>query len=202
MPVIRVVPQDPTDLVIQGEEMRQSAIAGGMHTTVAPPYLMEDVFSGGIEPPRAAAPIVIAGAQAYPPMAPDAAPPVEVLRSPFDGTMIGNNMGISTPCGAIYPHDIGMHLMTSFQQSTVRWSLVGITRDQAGATLGNCRVIVMETGRLSVNGAPIVAEAVSDGSGNYAIAVPLNTSYQVVAYKTGSPDVAGVSLQTLTPAAA
>jgi hypothetical protein len=199
MPVITVVPQDITDYVLQGEEMRVSAIAAGVHWAPSP-NAMTPVLSDTSEPSRSTAPVVVAGEQTYPPMAPDAAPPREVLRSPFAGSMVGSNAQISTPCGALYPLDIGNHLMTAFAQSSARWTLTGVTRDSTGAALGSCRVVVSETARIAVGQTPIVVETISDGSGNYSVAVPLNTLYQVVAYKTGSPDVAGVSLQTLTPA--
>lgn len=196
MPVIRQVPQDPTDLVIQGEQLRLSAIASGVHAAGAP--LMT---SAQVAPPLWLTWLQLSQEQSYPPMHPNFAGYHSRQRSPFAGTMIAANACISTPCGALVPHEVGNHLMNWFEQSDGRWQLVGVTRDDAGAALGDCRTIVMEVGRLAVASAPVAAEAVSDGSGNYAIEVALNVAYQVIAYKPGAPDVAGVSLNTLTPAA-
>lgn len=85
-------------------------------------------------------------------------------------------------------------------RASSRWYLTGVTRDSGGTPLGDCRVIVFEVGRLAVTGAPVVAEAMSDGSGAYSIEVPQNTLYQVLAYKPGAPDLTGASVQT-TPTA-
>ena len=49
---------------------------------------------------------------------------------------------------------------------------------------------------------PVVAEAISDGSGNFAIAVPMNLAYQLTGYLTGSPDRAGVTRQDVVPTTA
>jgi hypothetical protein len=80
-----------------------------------------------------------------------------------------------------------------------RWFLTGTTRNSAGVALGDCRVIVLEVGRIAVQGAPVVAETVSDGAGAYSVEVPLNTAYQVLAYKEGAPAVTGATLNTVTP---
>jgi hypothetical protein len=77
--------------------------------------------------------------------------------------------------------------------------LIGVTKDGTGAALGGCRVVVFETGRIAKDGAPIIAETISDGSGNYSVEVPGNKAYQAIAYKPGSPDVAGVTRNDLVP---
>ena len=196
MPVICQIPSDPTDLVIQGEEMRLSAIASGVHAAPAPA-----MKSAQILPELWLTWLQITQVQDYPPMHSDLTGYDSRLQNSFAGTMVANNACISTPCGAVVPHDVGNHLMNFFEQADVRWQLAGVTRDNTGAALGECRVIVMEVGRQAVASAPVVAETVSDGSGNYAIEVPLNVAYQALSYKPGAPDVAGVSLNTLTPAA-
>lgn len=196
MPVIRNVPRDPTDLVLQGGQMRREAIASGIHAGRRP-LQMSALFIGYADTlPN----ILVYDAEAYTPAHPDFTPYHARLRSPFLGSMISNNSCISTPCGAIYPHDIGNHLMNAFTQGTSRWQIVGVTRDSAGTALGNCRVVMLEVSRIAVTGQPVVAETISDGSGNYTIEVAGNTAHQGIAYKDGSPDVAGISLDTLTPA--
>ena len=75
------------------------------------------------------------------------------------------------------------------------FSITGITRDNAGAALGSCRVELMRTG-----GDTFVAETISDGSGNFTLVTPNNSgTFYLVAYKVGSPDKAGTSVNTLTP---
>lgn len=198
MPVIRSVPQDPTDLVISGEQFRATAIQDGIHIGNAP--VMTSVFFEDDEGYILhQAPVLVADDLS--PLTVQITPPREALRNPFAGTMIGSNIGVCTPCGAIYPHGIGAHLMNSFfVQNSARWQIVGVTRDSAGSPLGNCRVVMLEIARIAVNGAPVVGETVSDGSGNYTIEVWGNTAHQGIAYKDGSPDVAGISIDTLTPA--
>ncbi len=88
-----------------------------------------------------------------------------------------------------------------------RYVIFGVTKDAAGAPLGNCivRIFERESGLLR-------AEVVSDGSGNYLVDVsgpdavdgesgqPL--TFQGVAYKAGAPDVSGVTVNTLLGGAA
>lgn len=69
----------------------------------------------------------------------------------------------------------------------------GVTRDSAGSPLGSCSVQLYRT----IND-QVVEEVVSDGSGNYTFSpVGLGQLYYVVAYKQGSPDVAGTTVNTL-----
>lgn len=54
----------------------------------------------------------------------------------------------------------------------------------------------MKTGRLAAASSPVIAETISDGSGNVSIEVPQNTTYFLIAYK---PDRGGVSMQNSLP---
>lgn len=70
----------------------------------------------------------------------------------------------------------------------------GVTKDSAGAVLGGCTVKLFRTADDIE-----VQESLSDGSGNYAFQ-PVNNGngpYYVVAYKAGSPDVAGTTVNTV-----
>ena len=71
--------------------------------------------------------------------------------------------------------------------------LNGITKDSSGAVLGNCVVMLFRTGDDTVE-----SETVSDGSGNYSFTRGNNLAAYCVAYKSGSPDVAGTTVNTLT----
>ena len=75
----------------------------------------------------------------------------------------------------------------------------GVTVDEARVPLGNCRVVIFDVGQLAVTGSPVVAETMSDGSGNYSVAVPGPTALQAIAYKPGSPDVAGITRADVVP---
>lgn len=72
----------------------------------------------------------------------------------------------------------------------------GVTRDSSGAALGNVSLELFraDTGTL-------VERLTSDGSGNYASSpVGPGILYQIDAYKSGSPDVAGTTVNTLAGA--
>ena len=70
-------------------------------------------------------------------------------------------------------------------------TISGQTLDSNNNPLANC-VVELE---LSSDGSR-VATTQSDGSGNYSFAVS-NGPYQVNAYLSGSPDVSGITLNTL-----
>lgn len=69
----------------------------------------------------------------------------------------------------------------------------GITRDSTGAVLGNATVQLFNTST-----GLLVATAVSDASGNYEVDDPNGVACFVVSYKTGSPDITGATVNTLT----
>ena len=196
MPVIRVVPQDPTDYVLQGGQLLLQPDA----------YRWESNWSPLINDPPDRLPLtpttLIAGSQNFG-MVDVAAMPVGPRAS--DQAVekgIRSNACISTPCGAIIPVLLGHQwFWNDIGQTTVRFAVTGVTKDSAGAALGNCRVVGLETGRIETSGAPVVGETISDGSGNYTLPVPMNTAYQCMAYKPGSPDVAGITRADVTPGA-
>jgi hypothetical protein len=70
--------------------------------------------------------------------------------------------------------------------------LSGTTRDEFGAPLGACSVMAFKTSTRA-----FVAETTSDVDGAYTLTLH-RSIYFLVAYKTGSPDVAGTTLNTLT----
>jgi hypothetical protein len=129
---------------------------------------------------------------------------------------MGNPM-VNIPRGAVYrsglakrttmpvlPDSFGrLTALDSFVESSGRWRVAGVTRDGAGAALGSCRVVLMESGMIVLDPArqnnPIVGDATSDGSGNYSIAVGKPVPHQAIAYLAGSPDVAGVTVNTVIP---
>jgi hypothetical protein len=76
-------------------------------------------------------------------------------------------------------------------------AIVGVSRDSTGAALASCRVELFGTGSDQ-----IIAETVSDAGGNFTFGNPGTGPFYIVAYKTGSPDVAGTTVNTLFPSAA
>ena len=76
------------------------------------------------------------------------------------------------------------------------FSISGVTRTSAGATLGNCAVHLFESA-TDIE----IAQTTSDGSGNFTFVIGTNAGFfYIVAYKPGSPDVAGTSVNTLVAA--
>lgn len=76
--------------------------------------------------------------------------------------------------------------------SNYRPTLTGVTKDSTGSALGGC---VVQLFRVWDDG--IVAETTSDGSGNFTFYPTVSGPYYIVAYKTGAPDVAGTTVNTL-----
>jgi hypothetical protein len=98
------------------------------------------------------------------------------------------------------PEDFGRKIYET-QQSYQVFTMTGVTRDSTGAPLGNCRVVAYQTGWQTVQDAPaIIAETISDGSGNFSMLLR-RIDYQLTAYKPGSPDVAGITRNDVTPTA-
>ena len=78
-------------------------------------------------------------------------------------------------------------------QPATFFAISGITKSSAGAVLGNCSLELFETATNR-----FMEAAVSNGDGVYFFKSPLRTkNYYVVAYKAGSPDVAGTTVNTL-----
>ena len=76
----------------------------------------------------------------------------------------------------------------------VRYRIFGVTRDSGLNVLAGCTVDVFST-QTNV----LVGQMVSDSGGNYSVDVDGGTgqTFYAVAYKPGSPDVAGTTVNTL-----
>jgi len=83
---------------------------------------------------------------------------------------------------------IGIPIMAPDQH----FIITGVTRDSTGAALAACVVDLFRTMDDSVAG-----RTTSDGSGNYKIEATPSLTHYAVAYKAGSPDVAGTTVNTL-----
>ena len=76
-----------------------------------------------------------------------------------------------------------------------RLGFVGYTRDQYGSTVGFCTVRCFNTATNE-----LVSTVVSDGNGFYIATTPYADAHYLVVHKAGSPEIAGASVSTLTPA--
>jgi hypothetical protein len=96
---------------------------------------------------------------------------------------------------------IGMSNVGLFNDNTIsqpsRYVISGVTRDASGNALGSCAVNVFETVSGLLRGSTI-----SDASGNYNIEIAgdRGLTFFAAAYLPGSPDIAGVTVNTLIPA--
>lgn len=77
-----------------------------------------------------------------------------------------------------------------FSPTSIR--VTGVTKDSAGTALPACDVHLFRTAD-DVE----VDQSVSDGSGNYSLICAGSGTFYVVAYKAGSPDTAGTTVNTL-----
>jgi hypothetical protein len=187
MPILCYIPQDPTDTVLQGEQLRIANADArenypGNVVLVDGPARLSTVIQD--EDPLFPMNSMIEGNR------------LSIRRAKDGGLQVRNNAGIATPCGAWVTIDYSPLIML-YLQATERFAIVGITRDSAGAALSGCDVIAFEPGKMVYQGAPFVGQTTSDGSGNYTIPTAGNGAHQVIAYKSGP--VAGISLNTLTP---
>lgn len=75
------------------------------------------------------------------------------------------------------------------------FTVSGVTRDSTGTALGSCTVALFAS---STNA--FIAQTTSDAStGAYSFTVGTGQMMYLVAYKAGVPDVAGTTVNTVTP---
>ena len=198
MPVIREVPTDPTDVLIQAELFRSEAFRTPVGAVALPPLVAGDCLA-----PQASVGVVVAGAQEYLTMQADFAYSVgsNLSANSYGSWMARNNGAIATPCGALVPLEPSKAscMQRRFVQGTELWRISVTTQDSGGTAIAGARVMALEVGQLYEGGQPLQVEGITDGSGVVALDVPTNTDYLLVAYKSGSPDVSGVSVQTVGP---
>lgn len=188
MPVILYVPQDPTDMVLQGEQMRISV------NDQEPPAIGTVLQGAQIDTDWLNSAAMVHDEDAFLPMnSMVEGVRISMRRQKGGSLQIRANAGVATPCGAWVWLDY-TPLMGPLLFASARWYVTGVTRDNTGSALGNCRVCIFDYGRLAVGAAQsMVGETISDGSGNYSIEVGESGPYQVIAYLPGSPNRAGIS---------
>jgi len=88
----------------------------------------------------------------------------------------------------------GLMYFRSTVFSTAQLNLSGVTKDSTGAILGSCVVELYVTSSDRV-----VGKTISDATtGAYTFSITFSGPFYIVAYKAGSPDLAGTTVNTLT----
>ena len=105
---------------------------------------------------------------------------------------VGTIVAVLSGTGAVVATVTGIGTVTV--TGTVTAFISGITKDQNSALLGSCVLKLFLTSNDT-----LVATTTSDGSGNYTLtfSATITGPFYIVAYKAGSPDVAGTSVNTL-----
>lgn len=105
-------------------------------------------------------------------------------------TFYGNMRGTSGP-----PNTKALNPVKSFPaiSGEQNFTISGVTKDSAGAVLGSVTVELFDT-----NTDTIKARTISDATtGYYIFYVMSGSNNYAVAYKTGAPDVAGTTANSL-----
>lgn len=86
-----------------------------------------------------------------------------------------------------------LRLQGALPLPATKYSISGVTKDSTGAVIAGCNVSLFRT----IDNL-FMEMVTSDASGNFSFfTVGLAEQYYVVAYKAGSPDVAGTTANTL-----
>lgn len=134
----------------------------------------------------------VAGVRVPAPMAPAKLPPVGI--TPFGRTDSDiKGPGIPKPLSFLRGRLHSLFRPRTMPLPARYLKIFGVTKNSAGAVLAGCTVKLYETPTDRY-----VETTTSDESGNYEFrSASLTMTYYVVAYKAGSPDVAGVTVNSL-----
>lgn len=121
----------------------------------------------------------------------DAVAPATFASEYWPRTMLSDNGD-----GATVRRGVSWGFFDQAAGSSSRYVFRGVTRDQYGSAVGTCSVLLYRT---STN--VLIDSATSDPSGNFELTTTAypDTHY-IVAHKTGSPDIDGVTPNTLVGA--
>jgi hypothetical protein len=79
--------------------------------------------------------------------------------------------------------------------TTTRWGISGITRDVYGSPIPSCNVFLFTTSTKE-----LVDSDISNPDGSYQLHTPYyGTTHFIVSQKTGTPDIQGVTVNTILP---
>ena len=93
----------------------------------------------------------------------------------------------------VYPIPDGVWIPQTDWAASNR-AITGISRDSTGTILGGAQLDLFVTSTDQR-----VAQVTSDASGNFSFGNPGSGPFYIVAYKVGSPDVTGATVNTLQP---
>lgn len=104
---------------------------------------------------------------------------------------------MNTPGVGGIPYTFNPARISGLQENTQYYEeknflVSGITTDNLGAALGNCTVNLFNTVTNVLS-----QTTTSDANGNYSFILDKTQTWYCVAYKAGSPDVSGVTVNTL-----
>jgi protocatechuate 3,4-dioxygenase beta subunit len=112
--------------------------------------------------------------------------------------------------GPMMVHGVGiLDLVCTFKSPPLpdrQFTLSGQTLDLNGNPLPNCVIQLFYTGQSDAKNNVLTppgmlgATTTSDANGNFTFNIGPNRQFQLVAYLPGSPDVAGVTVNTLVGA--
>ena len=109
-------------------------------------------------------------------------------------TFQGNRQALGVPSTGKGLAVVRNFLLVPVIDTQKDYTISGQTLDSAGAAKTGATLYLF----TMFNGLPtLVGTTVSDGSGNYSFTVTPSQNYWITDYKSGSPDVAGATLQTL-----
>jgi hypothetical protein len=187
MPVIRYVPQDPTDMVLQGEQLRQSILDPNNIPDYAIGVMQGNPTLNGLGS-------LVTDEDEFTPMNSYCEIGMLSVRRAKNGLMqCRANAGISTPCGAWISNDWSP-LLRNTVGGHEQYFLSGVSRDSNGSALANCTVKIFRT----INDTKMW-ELTSAADGTWSIQVSEPGPFYYVEYKVGPPDLAGTSLNTNVP---
>lgn len=98
--------------------------------------------------------------------------------------------------GGSFPLGYGFPLLSAHANPAGvhrNYAIEGVTRDTNSAALGTVVVQLFRTTDDS-----FIEQSTSDANGTYQLSTPYSDAHYIVAYKAGSPDVAGTTANTLT----
>lgn len=197
-------------------EILQIPIGPGVGKMVAPTTLVDPVQTFL----NSTLPLDLTGS--YSPMdllpidADQSAPPVDISQgpeTPWESTtpiqvprvavqMAGYGSHRNPMVAPVLPDQYGLMKGDWYVESSVEWFVSGVTRDSTGTPIGSCRVLLLASDKMMPNqdilANAVLAETTSDAAtGAFSFQVVDQRSFQIVAYKAGSPDVMGVTVNTV-----
>jgi hypothetical protein len=175
MRVLRRLLPDPTDLVVQGEQMRSAALSWPIAGTTTP-ALLKPLDSG----------LVVQGWQTVAPMT-DEGPTPPQRSVPFGREARPRlNAGIMTASGfmPVYANECEVR---AFAQATSIFTITGVARTSAGTPVPGARVLAF------YNETQLVGETLADGGGNYSIRTPYNGEHLITALLPSDRTAAGAN---------